>query len=585
MGFQIADIFATIRAEDAGYHRSMSAVKTVTAGTAAHVDLLAHKVKHLFGFLAAGIGFHAVVEMEKNVRLLKAAIEAAGESAAESFPKLDQLANKMVQMTGISRNAYLEAMKMSFGWGSNTEEMEALMQAASGLTVIMNTDLETALRALESGQHGNFRWLQFRIRDMQKLASAEDRWALTLEKAAQGLKILQDAGSRVDTTIEMLASALTELGRSILQPVLEPIAKLVRSIAGLTQGFGEWAKAHAEIIDVIVTTLTATVAFAAAIRTVGYSIKFVVGAFAMLSGSTLGLISAIAALIGMIVYALIPGDELGQKMDWIGQKMNGLIQWAKPAWNTFLTGLAFALAAIENGFVHFGAYVELAITGVALGAVKLASQIGYFFGTYIPYVLSYLTRNWKDIFQTMENYLAAFFTNLSDNIWNFGAELIKQLKSGFTADWNYHWKSLATGAQSAMQEAFKPPDREAGALEKWLSSEAQRLSLTLNTDFVSRAKDIMASFGLDKPIQAFLGTAVDPKKPHKLEFKGHKKDDEDKGSPFMAIDEGWKKLQEAAFRTQQDIAQEHLDESKKQTGILHSIGEALKNQHPNPVTS
>lgn len=156
------------------------------------------------------------------------------------------------------------------------------------------------------------------------------------------------------------------------------------------------------------------------------------------------------------------------------QRVVNVLNWVRDAFTYGLNVIAFSIS-------HWRTFVELAFTNVGYSIAKLFNQVQYFFTEAIPYTLGWLSRQWFQIFTTIANYTATVFNNIVGNVGRVLSNL-PGIISGSVSLGDL-WTPLTEGAQSAITEAFKLPERQVGTLEAGLAAEAQRLGKGISDDF------------------------------------------------------------------------------------------------------
>ncbi|MGC4030258.1 MAG: tape measure protein [Tepidisphaeraceae bacterium] len=134
-----------------------------------------------------------------------------------------------------------------------------------------------------------------------------------------------------------------------------------------------------------------------------------------------------------------------------------------------LNTLAFSLENLGN----IAAFV---FTGAAYQAVKFGNEIAYVFTDVIGGTLSWIGRNWQQIFVDIGNFQATVFSNMLKNAADFAKALWSAIKGdGF----NFEFTGLTEGFKSSLQELPVIAERQIGGLEKMLGDESAILGQTL----------------------------------------------------------------------------------------------------------
>lgn len=131
------------------------------------------------------------------------------------------------------------------------------------------------------------------------------------------------------------------------------------------------------------------------------------------------------------------------------------------------TGLSYAIAIAQN----WRGVLEVAFLGAQLAVVTFANTTVHFITEVIPKSLMWFADNWRDVFTTIGSYTKAVFTNLGDNIGRFFYEVYDALSGG---DFDFKWKSLTDGAESALKSLPDIAAREMGPFEKSLNDQLDK---------------------------------------------------------------------------------------------------------------
>jgi tape measure domain-containing protein len=165
-------------------------------------------------------------------------------------------------------------------------------------------------------------------------------------------------------------------------------------------------------------------------------------------------------------------DLIGVKTSEAGATTGGVFQSIYNAGAWLMNGLTLVFNTIAYAVTHWQDTLTLAGVNVALFAVRTANQFAYIFTEVIPAYLDWFAQNWRDIFTTAFEFLAAIFRNGWANILNFFAALKSFLSGG---GFNFQWTALTEGFTSSIRELPKIAEREIGPLEASLQQQADTL--------------------------------------------------------------------------------------------------------------
>ncbi len=152
-----------------------------------------------------------------------------------------------------------------------------------------------------------------------------------------------------------------------------------------------------------------------------------------------------------------------------------------------------SMLGIRFAFDNFGAFWELGWENMKLGMVLFFHDAIHLFTVNIPEVLSWFSRNWKNVFTDVYNLTTTIFTNIGKNIWNFFKN-IPGLVAG-TTTFAEIWTPLTDGFKSSITEALTVTKRELTDWEKEQLQKVGELQSKLGTkweDFYSKEKTKIA---------------------------------------------------------------------------------------------
>lgn len=236
MGFQLAEAFVDIKANDAPFNATLAKNHQQTVE---HVGRLEKTFEGLagtletLGILVGGLEigkkiFEETSKGQTSIIGLKAALRAFGLEVDDNFEKMDKLAGAMSESLGIQDDYARDLMTMSVNMGHSAEEAENMSKAAIGLAKVMGTDAKSAMETLNKAQEGNFRMLERSIPKLKELDTAEEKLAEVRRRAQAGLRETEELSHSLGGETERMKIAVGELAESIgtaLAPALEKGAR------------------------------------------------------------------------------------------------------------------------------------------------------------------------------------------------------------------------------------------------------------------------------------------------------------------------------------------------------------------------
>lgn len=222
---------------------------------------------------------------------------------------------------------------------------------------------------------------------------------------------------------------LTGLGRQFVTAVLPWVEKMANGIlaaAKYAMGFLQYVfeVGFSHVGEILATFYTIG-------ETVFDAIADVLGAFGVTLSGTGGLVQTVLSAV------------------------MGIFRW-------LAEGLIKVITFVEAVFVNWKAALTVVFYGAMLGAVTFYETIKYFFTVSLPAYLSWFGEHWREVFDTMWNFVKTFAVNVGTNIYN----LFVSIKDFFQGKgWNFQWTGLLDGFENTMKQLPVIAERQKTGLE------------------------------------------------------------------------------------------------------------------------
>ena len=192
------------------------------------------------------------------------------------------------------------------------------------------------------------------------------------------------------------------------------------------------------------------------------------------------------------------GDVLksfGINFDSTGGVIKTVFMALKGVYDWFAEVSIKVVTFIEACFVNWKDALTVVFAGAALGVVKFAANIQYFFGTVMPAYVNWFGSHWREVFQTMWNFVETFSVNVGKNFVN----LFTAIKEFFQGKgWNFKWTGLLEGFENTMTELPKIAARQKGDLEKNLEKVVGDAANNIGLYYDAKVTDRLARLHTDQ---------------------------------------------------------------------------------------
>jgi hypothetical protein len=160
------------------------------------------------------------------VRGLETALRLQGEEVASNSARLQAFAGDIQKLTGVGDEATIALMKQASMLGVNADQMESVTKASIGLSEVLGTDMESAMKSLRLAQEGNFAAFEKQFPQMKAMQSDAEKLAFVSELAAKGLDAKADASMTVSGMAERASGAMGDL-MEVIGNIIAPVRMLI----------------------------------------------------------------------------------------------------------------------------------------------------------------------------------------------------------------------------------------------------------------------------------------------------------------------------------------------------------------------
>lgn len=371
----------------------------------------------MFATLPIVAGLGAAQKASSNLAEAQNATNVVFGSAASIISKA---AATSASSMGLSERAFREAvtpmgaMLKNLGFSQEEAALQSvsLSQRAADMASVFNTDVGTALEAINAGLRGESDPLeQFGV---GMSAAAVDAKAMEMgladtaaeltdnQKAQARLALLMDqtngiAGDFANTSGESanqqrIMAAETENAAAKFGDNLKPIMEKLQGVAGgLLEKFNTLSPGMQKVVMFAVMGVAAIGPLAAILGGLSTIVGVVASAFGALSLSMLVPIAIIVALVAVIALLVIHWDTVknaaGIAWDWIKEKAASAFNWIKDNWPLILAiltgpiGIAVAIIVshwdkIKAGFTAVKDWIGTRVSEIAGFLKSLPGRIG-----------------------------------------------------------------------------------------------------------------------------------------------------------------------------------------------------------------
>jgi hypothetical protein len=160
------------------------------------------------------------------VRGLETALRLQGEEVASNSARLQAFASDIQKLTGVGDEATIALMKQASMLGVNADQMESVTKASIGLSEVLGTDMESAMKSLRLAQEGNFAAFEKQFPQMKAMQSDAEKLAFVSELAAKGLDAKADASMTVSGMASRASGAIGDL-MEVIGNIIAPVRMLI----------------------------------------------------------------------------------------------------------------------------------------------------------------------------------------------------------------------------------------------------------------------------------------------------------------------------------------------------------------------
>ena len=251
MAFQIADLYATIRADSTRFDRTVDTTKVSCVQLQGQMDklgIMSEKRMQQMSVAAdrmaryARIAFAAItgvaalsirefMSQQKAEEMLDSALRNTGQSLEEFGPKLRAASEELQRLTVYADDVTLGLMAQSINLGATGNQIEIYTREAIGLATALKMDVGTALRYITLAHQGEFTMLRRYIPALRQTEDATEQLTIITRLAASGFSQAQAETKTLAGRIAQLKNEISDTAEAIgasLAPSLETALELVR---------------------------------------------------------------------------------------------------------------------------------------------------------------------------------------------------------------------------------------------------------------------------------------------------------------------------------------------------------------------
>lgn len=222
------------------------------------------------------------------------------------------------------------------------------------------------------------------------------------------------------------------------------------------------------------------------------SIQESVASWAESIGSAATYIQVGFQTVSSIFNTVWEGISLGFQAFWVSTQ--GIFSSFGVSFATFQDFLIDGLLSARFVFDNFGAFWEIGWENMKLAMAVAGNDIVHLFTVNIPEVLSWFSRQWKNVFTDIYNMTTTIFSNIGKNIVEFFKN-IPGLIAGTTSLADI-WTPLTDGFKTSITESLQVTKREFTQWEKEAANRIAALNGKLGQDrdaFIEKGKADFAS--------------------------------------------------------------------------------------------
>lgn len=586
MAFKLAELFARLSLNRAEFNTGLRDTKGQLDSLANRTKSVAGQIRNVFALAVAGGVFKHVIdafsEQEDAEKKLQRILEQTGNVTGFTKDQLVAMAESLQGTTKFADEATIAAQAMLAQFTNIRGDIfKDALTSAQDFAEFTGKDLSTATRTLGRALNDPVKGMMLLRRagivvtdEMKNYVGGLIESGRVTEAQRFILQKFQEkfggqAAAAAETTrgkMVQLKNAIGDLGEVVGQLIVQ--SGLLDFINALKTHIVDLNKRWQELSPSIKQTISSVV------KWVGVGLAaFVAGKLLMTVFGGIGsmllflvsnpitlLIAGLAAVVGSLIYASIEGETWQDKMRTVINAVSGY-------WTKFVGWFKGAMEVL--GFVvrNWGDIWQLVwirikefVANIGVGIVTMWTNLTEFAG--------WFGRNWKDIFKTALDAVLTMFINFGSNIRAL-VSAIWDFMSG--KGWQMpQFKKLTEGTRNYVKEELKLTKPHWVQLE----DERNKVMSRIQKRELQRWKD------LQKQKHDEENKIVNEKGAGGFEVSmPKKKKDKDKAEGFAEheIIDMWKKVQEAAFKdNEQPIEEEMLDVEEDTRDFAENIASHTK---------
>ena len=265
MAFQLADLFATIRADDSQISSALPRVRAKLQATSRAMEGVARHARRMFLVVSGAVaGMVALAgRQEKAERMLDAALRSTGQSVDSYGRRMREAAKEIQRMTVYGDEFVLELMAQAVNLGAVGNEIDQYTRQAIGLATALKLDLNTAIRYVTMAHQGEFTVLQRYLPALRETTDATEQLTIVTAAAAAGMLQAEEETNTFVGQLRQLGNELSDVGEDIGMAFVPSMERAVETIRHIVPDIQRWITENQRLVATLGAVTLAVLAFLA----------------------------------------------------------------------------------------------------------------------------------------------------------------------------------------------------------------------------------------------------------------------------------------------------------------------------------